>query len=594
MLIFCCICLVIDLAMVVEGAPKGQHFITQPSDMTGVAGDHLTLDCVIGNMEGTCQWTKDGVGLGPDPRLSLDTANPGDCRLKIFPVLPEDQGSYQCQVGAGGGLPAMVSEPAEVRVDIPPGQPVIKLAKYNDAQEIVENSDEIEIVEGEEVVLECESTGARPAARVEWRDNTGEVITENLIEVVKENEKSKTFKTISILKLKPTQRLSLTCSAFSESFTEPRISRKLGIEVRHSPRVSLNISDKRISEGSTLVVKCDCEASPADVAFKWFINDNLQEEGSETIKIENIPRDLDGAVIACEAENVIGRSKASKLLSVKFAPKIVSQPTSKVAKLGETVELTCLAEGNPKPSYVWVKGTPEEIVGVSSTLTLTASQDTMDHYSCKVFVDGYKPLVSDTAVVQLLRKPTVFTESIKHAKLGEDVILQCRVDSLSNNTKVTWTKNDQPIGQESPKHRVLFSDGLYQFASDLIIYKVDHTDFANYGCFSTNEVGSDYKVLPLQEEEEEHMYLSASLGINSVVGIIIIVCIVIYKKRKNIKEEGSEEESRMPSIERHVLPPPYRKEDPAATRGLLFDRKMHEDYLQVNQEYFNININNKL
>merc|ERR1712013_422160 len=62
---------------------------------------------------------------------------------------------------------------------------------------------------------------------------------------------------------------------------------------------------------------------------------------------------------------------------------------------------------------------------------------------------------------------------------------------------------------------------------------------------------------------------------------IIIVCIVIYKKRKNIKEEGSEEESRMPSIERHVLPPPYRKEDPAATRGLLFDRKLHEDYLQV-------------
>jgi len=218
----------------------------------------------------------------------------------------------------------------------------------------------------------------------------------------------------------------------------------------------------------------------------------------------------------------------------------------------------------------------------------------VDQYSCKVFVDGYKPLVSHTAAVQLLRKPVVFTESIKHAKVGEDVILQCRVDSFSNITKVTWTKNDQPIGQESPKHRVLFSEGLHQFASDLIIYKVDHTDFANYGCFSSNEVGSDYKVLPLQQEEDEHMYLSASLGINSVVGIIIIVCIVIYKKRNNNKERRSEEDSRMPNMERHVLPPPYRKEDPNATRGLLFDRKMHEDYLQVNQEYLNININNKL
>jgi len=581
-----------DLAMVVKGVPKGQYFITQPSDVTGVAGDHLTLDCVIGNMQGSCQWTKDGVGLGQDPRLSLDTDIPGDCSLKIFPVLPEDQGTYLCQVGPGAGLPAMVSESAEVRVDIPPGQPVIKQASDSDSQDIADNSDTIEIVEGEEVVLECESTGARPAARIEWRDDTGEVITENLIEVVKENEKSKTFKTTSILKMKPTQSFSLTCSAFSESFTEPRISRKLGIEVRHSPWLSLDILDKSINEGKSVMVKCNCEANPAAVTFKWFINDNLQQEGSDTIKIENIPKELDGAVISCEAENVIGRSKASKLLNVKFAPKILTQPTTKIANVGETVELTCLAEGNPKPSYVWVKGSPEEIVGVSPTLVLTATEDTEDQYSCKVFVEGYKPLVSDTAAVQLLRKPVVFTESIKHANVGEDVILQCRVDSFSNITKVTWTKNDQPIGQESPKHRVLFSEGLHQFASDLIIYKVDQTDFANYGCFSANEVGSDYKVLPLQEEEHEHMFLSASLGINSVVGIIIIVCIVIYKKRKNNKEGRSEEDSRMPNIERHVLPPPYRKEDPHARRGLLFDRKMHEDYLQVNQEYLNININN--
>merc|ERR1719219_1181460 len=138
-------------------------------------------------MMGTCQWIKDGDSLGPDPRLSLDTEKPGDCRLMIFPVLPEDQGTYQCQVGPTGELPAIVSEGADVKVDIPPGQPVIKQA--GDAHEIVGNSDTIEIVEGEEVVLECESIGARPAARVEWRDNTGEVITENLIEVVKENEK---------------------------------------------------------------------------------------------------------------------------------------------------------------------------------------------------------------------------------------------------------------------------------------------------------------------------------------------------------------------------------------------------------------------
>merc|ERR1712098_932167 len=110
-------------------------------------------------------------------------------------------------------------------------------------------------------------------------------------------------------------------------------------------------------------------------------------------------------------------------------------------------------------------------------------------------------------------------------------ILQCRVNSLSSNTKVTWTKNDQPIDKESPKHHVLFSDGVFQFASDLIIYKVEQTDFANYGCFSTNEVGTDYKVVSLQEEEKFN-FLTASLGINTVVGSILLLCVIIYKKRK--------------------------------------------------------------
>merc|ERR1711942_452994 len=274
-------------------------------------------------MEGSCQWTKDGLGFGTDPtipdypRITMDTDKQGDCQLNIFPVLPEDEGTYTCEVGSGGGVPGIVSDGVMVRVDVPPGRPVIKQAGDTHA---------LEIVEGDEVVL------------------NGEVITDNLIEVVQENVKTKTFKTMSTLKMKPTRSLNLTCSAFSESFPEIRISRKLGITVKHSPRLSLHIGTTE--EGSTSVVKCESEANPADVTFKWFVNDDLLDETSEILKIKNIPKNLNGAILSCEAENSIGRSKASKLLNVKFAPQILTQPQTKIARSGTTVELTCLAEGH--------------------------------------------------------------------------------------------------------------------------------------------------------------------------------------------------------------------------------------------------------
>merc|ERR1719376_1710449 len=49
--------------------------------------------------EGSCQWTKDGYGLGVDPLLSsYPRLMMRDCNLDISPLLPSDEGVYQCQV----------------------------------------------------------------------------------------------------------------------------------------------------------------------------------------------------------------------------------------------------------------------------------------------------------------------------------------------------------------------------------------------------------------------------------------------------------------------------------------------------------------
>eukprot|EP00092_Neocalanus_flemingeri_P000447 GFUD01000476.1.p1 GENE.GFUD01000476.1~~GFUD01000476.1.p1 ORF type:complete len:622 (-),score=168.19 GFUD01000476.1:456-2087(-) len=532
-------------------------------------------------MKGACQWTKDGFGLGTDPnlpgfpRFSMDEDKPGDCHLNIFPVLPEDEGLYECQVGAVPGMAAIKSDTAKVTVIAPPGQPYIKQAKVTDT---------LEVLEGEEVVLDCETHGAKPAAEIQWTDQDGKVIMSNLLETVTKLGKTKTFKTVSTLKMTPKSKMSITCSAFSDAFKEPRNSRKLTIQLKYKPKLSLNVTNENIKEGMTLVVKCASEAYPSNVTYNWFINDDEMMEHSDTFTIENVSKDMNNAVLRCEADNSVGKSETSTILNVEFIPKILTHPTSEIAKYGDEVTLTCLAEGNPEPNYVWVKGKSQELVGVSQNITLTATDDTEDEYTCKVFVEGHKLLISETATLRIMRKPNIFTETVKYAKIGDDVILQCRVESLSNNTKVTWTKNNEPIDREHVKHKILHTDGLYQFASDLIIYNIEERDFTNYGCFSSNEVGTDYKVFPLEEEEESD-YVTIAITINTIVGIIILVFLLIYHNKKKRSANRAE----LPTVQRQVLPPIYRGNDPSVFNELLLDKGMHEEYLHISKEYFDNN-----
>lgn len=553
--------------------PTGQYFLTEPGDVTTVAGDHLQLECVVENMKGKCQWTKDGFGLGLDPDMpGFPRFSMSDCNLNIFPVLAEDEGQYQCQVMAVPGAQAIVSDTATVSVIAPPGQPYIKQAREVDM---------LEVVEGEEVVLECESHGARPAAEIQWTDERGKEIMSNLLETVTKIKKTKTFKTVSTLRMKPTRPMSLTCSASNTAFKEPRKSRALEIQLKYKPRLELNVTSEMIKEGQNLVVKCSTHSYPKEVTYKWFINDDEMMETRDTLTIENVGKELNNAELKCEAENTVGKSQTSKILNIQFVPKILTQPTSVIAKLGDEVMLSCRAEGNPEPSYIWMKGKSQELVSVSPELKLTASEDTEDEYTCKVFVEGHNILTSETATLRILREPEIVTEPVRYAKIGEDVILACKVESLSEATKITWTKNNNPVNNENMKHRIIHNDGLYHFTSDLIVYNVQESDFTNYGCFASNEVGSEYKVFPLMVEEETD-YLTIAITSNTIVGVIILVVIIVYHKKKKRKPEKYE----LPQFQREVLPPIYKGKDPNVFNELLLEKGMHEEYVEMPKEYF--------
>ena len=138
---------------------------------------------------GDCQWTREGFSLGTDkalpdlPRYRMET-----CDLVIEPVLPLDEGLYQCQVGGARGVAPVASEVAGISVNCEPGRPYIVQAR---------EGEEVEVGAGEEVELHCQSQGGKPPAEIQWWDTdtgarlvadmSGEWTTDMVTHIISEN-----------------------------------------------------------------------------------------------------------------------------------------------------------------------------------------------------------------------------------------------------------------------------------------------------------------------------------------------------------------------------------------------------------------------
>ena len=539
-------------------ATIGQYFLSEPSDVIFKTGADLQLPCTVGNKQGACQWTKDGFGLGIDPslpgfpRFSMggddgdlgrgDLGHGGqDCGLHIESVQPVDEGVYQCQVLAVAGVPAIASPPVLVSVEAEPGVPYILQAVDYEV---------LEVLEGQHVVLDCVSQGARPPADIAWYDGDT-VLEDNVKQTVTKKRDSDTFKTHSTLTLVPQDDINIKCSSSSHQFPSTKFSQVLQIKLRYMPKVSIDLSKDTIQEGDKFSVTCNSKAYPENVAYKWFFGGiELAGEKNETLMIENISREHHESDVKCLVENEVGLTATSTTLNVEFPPTILLHPESVVARKGENVTFHCVAESNPDPVYFWTRDRSNILAGYKQNLSLIASDKTETTYVCKVFSDGFEIVSSFPATLTLIRKPVIFTESVRKAREGEDIILQCRVDSASNTTTVVWTKDDDPLTIGN----VRFSEAHHQegrvHQSDLLISRIENKDFGNYGCYAANEVGKDYKTIVLINTGNAAV-MSYVAGIAVAGGIVVILSVYLYYRvRKTCEEEDYQEEEMTTGVRR--------------------------------------------
>ena len=374
------------------GSLKSLYLLHAPQNMTAVQGEEVVLECEAApkQLVKDCTWTKDGAGLEPLSRHSRR-----GCSLVIYPAQPQDEGLYRCQVSGKGAL-ALLSKEAKVQVHVEPGVPSI--------QEAMEG-DWVEVEQGHEVLLTCESQGGRPYAELQWRDAEGNIVYGHAKEHISRIGESGSFKTVSTLRFNPQEPMVVTCSAHSEAFPEQKKSRPLKVQL-----VKEVVEEEvRVGAGEDVTLSCGDKRE----AYMWLLNDReVEGETGNTLEIEDFTPEYDNSLVKCVKEKVGGEARLLKLYRLRQGerkqqdePRMEEQMQvdqgSRPVKEKKSM-FTCMTEGveEGQPKFVWVEGRLEKRV-------VTAKDLQGRRYKCRLVPGGIKK------VRQVEKKLKVISKDLK-------------------------------------------------------------------------------------------------------------------------------------------------------------------------------------
>ena len=299
--------LIIILPVISSGQPLGEAGRV----LSFNSGDEAVLSCELYLAPGTaCDWTKDGWLLDMSGRYSTHH----DCQLVISPVLPLDQGQFQCQVS--GDTP-IKSSALSLSVNTEPSQPKIQ-----------EAGDKMIVEVGEVLEITCRSDGAKPAADIEWWDDqTGQRIVSQVTQHVQRKPNSDSFISTSTVKLTVDSARSVKCSASNEQFPVKKFSEPLQL------KLTGELTSLHVGEGDSQ--RLDCDRGRGEERYDWYINNvKLDDEHGQHLLITHFPPTFHGAVVACEVQG-----KLIRRFQLNLIENIASENTiTKIKPVTETVD----------------------------------------------------------------------------------------------------------------------------------------------------------------------------------------------------------------------------------------------------------------
>lgn len=123
--------------------------------------------------------------------------------------------------------------------------------------------------------------------QITWIDGLGNVLTQGIDYMKEQLPESRRYTAKSVLKLTPKKEhhnTTFTCQAQNTADRTYR-SARLRLEVKYAPKVMVRVASSsssspggsggRIAEGADVTVSCRSDANPAEVTYRWHINDEV-------------------------------------------------------------------------------------------------------------------------------------------------------------------------------------------------------------------------------------------------------------------------------------------------------------------------------
>ncbi|XP_049546887.1 hemicentin-1 isoform X1 [Anopheles darlingi] len=350
-------------------------------------------------------------------------------------------------------------------------------------------------VQGTKVLLQCQVSGARPAANMTWY-NSSKLITDESSEMTSINTKTYlqndgTFETISQMIFTATRfenGASMRCEAdnivMREDMDRP-LHDTLTLEVMYPPVVSVKPDNITVNETQDFLIFCDYEANPASLeSVKWFRNsqeiklNSVRYEGGNpeqtALLVKNSTRHDIGAY-TCELSNSIGFDVSDNevYVDVIFKPTVMltmDPDTPVIENEQANITLLCnIVEGNPMllTRVRWfldgefLKELPEcedETIGTdenlcevdpSKMLLQNVGREFIGNYSCEGFNSAGWGDVSEENQLDIYYEPG--NASMVHfptiAIKRRSVTFNCSIDDRGNPaaTRYRWLRGGKPV-----------------------------------------------------------------------------------------------------------------------------------------------------
>ncbi|XP_041479561.1 basement membrane-specific heparan sulfate proteoglycan core protein-like [Lytechinus variegatus] len=442
-------------APVIEILPRTTYIATD--------GDNIQIQCRI-------------ISGIPTPNVSWSRANGAPLEdntndemgvLSIIGVTAENQGAYIC---TGTNTAGSVTATATIRVQ---GLPQLTITPRSPAEFRV----------GETAVLECVATG-EPLPTVQWMVMNNQQVYQPIAAAFNMEEESSAMHYIQSVSMNDAGSYMCRAENGAGYVEQELLVRVTDGNLPQPPSIDVSPREVEVIEGETAVFSCTSPGTPAGYTITWR---RVGQRMPSTVSISNglltiqQTRAHYGGQYYCIVGNEYGYTQDLVTLYVLVPPNLIISPASQTVTAGETIYMSCIAEGTQPITCEWSKyggslpPTASQSGGILTISPATAAD--AGQYRCVCTNSAGSRDSYLTVRVQVIPTVTVLPTRETRA-IGGSVEFSCQATG-SPPPQIIWEKEN---GVLPAQHRI--TNGV------LSLISLQDGDEGRYVCTAVNQAGS--------------------------------------------------------------------------------------------------------